>query len=94
MQQAEELSKRIGRKAACTALGVPRSSLYRSNQPHQEPNVAKISPRALSAAEREVVRQELNSGRFVDCAPREVYATLMDEARYLCSWRSMYRILS
>jgi putative transposase len=39
------------------------------------------------------VRQELNSERFQDCAPREVYATLLDEGRYLCSWRSMYRIL-
>jgi putative transposase len=43
--------------------------------------------------EKETVRQELNSERFQDCAPREVYATLMDEGRYLCSWRSMYRIL-
>lgn len=94
MQQAEELSKRIGRKAACTALGVPRSSLYRSNKPRKESSVAKISPRALSAAEKQAVRQELNSERFVDCAPRQVYATLMDEGRYLCSWRSMYRILA
>jgi len=33
------------------------------------------------------------SSRFVDQAPREVYATLLDEERYLCSWRTMYRIL-
>ena len=35
----------------------------------------------------------LNSERFQDCAPREVYATLLDEEQYLCSWRTMYRIL-
>lgn len=94
MQQAEDLSKRIGRKAACTLLGVPRSSLYRARQARKAPRTVKISLRALSAAEKEAVRQELNSDRFQDCAPREVYATLLDEDRYLCSWRSMYRILA
>ena len=39
------------------------------------------------------MREVLNSERFVDCAPRQVYATLLDEGRYLCSWRTMYRIL-
>jgi putative transposase len=94
MQSAEELSQRIGKQAACTALGVPRSSLYRSREPRTELSTSKVSPRALSPSEKEVVRQELNSERFQDCAPREVYATLMDEDRYLCSWRSMYRILA
>ena len=94
MQQAEELSQKIGRKAACLALGVPRSRLYPSKRPYKESGAAKISPRALSAAEKEAVRQELNSERFQDCAVREVYATLMDEGRYLCSWRSMYRMLA
>jgi len=40
------------------------------------------------------VREVLNSGRFQDCAPRQVYASLLDEATYLCSWRTMYRILA
>ena len=39
------------------------------------------------------MRQTLNSERFSDQAPREVFATLMDEGTYLCSWRTMYRIL-
>lgn len=50
-------------------------------------------PRALSADERAQVRELLNSPRFADCAPREVYATLLDEGIYLCSWPTMYRIL-
>lgn len=37
--------------------------------------------------------QVLNGERFQDCAPREVYASLLDEGRYLCHWRTMYRIL-
>jgi len=94
MQLAEELSKKIGVKAVCTALGIPRSRLYRTRVPRREQTGPKASRRALSPAEKEEVRQELNSERFQDCAPREVYATLIDEERYLCSWRSMYRILS
>jgi putative transposase len=94
MQQAEELSKRIGLKAACVALGIPRSSQYRAHKVRREATHWKASPRALSAAEKEAVRQELNSERFQDCAPREVFAALLDEERYLCSWRSMYRILA
>jgi len=50
----------------------------------------KISPRAFSEAEKIKVHQELNSERFQDQSPREVYATLMDEGRYLCSGHSMY----
>jgi putative transposase len=50
--------------------------------------------RALSMDERAAVLAVLNSERFVDCAPRTVYATLLDEEQYLCSWRTMYRILA
>ena len=35
----------------------------------------------------------LCSPRFADRAPAEVYATLLDEGVYLCSERTMYRIL-
>jgi len=54
---------------------------------------AMISPRTLSLDERAVVRQVLDSERFRDQAPREVYATLIDEGQYFCSVRTMYRIL-
>jgi len=94
MQTAEELSKKIGKRAACTALGLPRSSLYRAQKPRRAQTSPQASPRALSQPEKDAVRQELNSERFQNFAPREVYATLMDEGRYLCSYRSMYRILS
>ena len=52
-----------------------------------------VSARALSPDEKAEVRQVLNSERFADQPPREVYATLLDEGTYLCSWRTMYRIL-
>ena len=94
MQSAEQLGQSIGVQAACAALIVPRSSLYRARRPRPERNSPKISPRAFSQAEKIKVRHELNSERFQDRSPREVYATLMDEGHYLCSWRSMYRILA
>lgn len=94
MQSLEPLASQMGTQAACTALGVPRSSLYRGRRPRAEKASGRVSTRALSAAEKVAVRQELNGERFADQAPREVYAALLDEGRYLCSWRSMYRILA
>jgi putative transposase len=93
MHSAEAFGKSIGVLAACAALIVPRSSLYRARTKRAERAIPKISARALSQVEKIKVRQELNSERFQDRSPREVYATLMDEGHYLCSWRSMYRIL-
>ena len=54
---------------------------------------SRRSPRALSDEERKKVLDVLHSERFVDSAPEEVYATLLDEQTYLCSPRTMYRIL-
>src|SRR5256886_17131511 len=51
-------------------------------------------PRALSDNERQGVLETVNSERFWDQAPGEVYATLLDEGRYLCSERTMYRVLA
>ena len=73
-------------------MGLARSSYYRSFAPPPAGSHPK-PPRALSAVEREGVRQTLNSERFQDQAPREVYAALLDEGQYVCHWRTMYRIL-
>ena len=95
IQEVEALGQQIGIQAACQALGVPRSRWYRHRQAAapKGPAKAAISPRALSPEEREQVLQRLNSSRFADQAPREVYASLLDEGEYLCSYRTMYRIL-
>jgi putative transposase len=93
----KELAATLGIVRACEALGVPRSSFYHAQQPataKATPHPHPPSPRALSAAECAQIREMLNSERFVDCAPRTVYAILLDQRRYLCSWRTMYRILA
>jgi putative transposase len=90
----EQLALEVGVKGACEVLGVPRSRIYRDRQPRCEPKKRPTPARALSVDERAVVRQLLNSQRFVDLAPRQIYAKLLDEGHYLCHWRTMYRILS
>ena len=96
MQAAEELGEEVGVRQACRALSVPRSSLYRRRQTSSSSasrTDPRRPPRALSPQERQQVKDELYSERHRDSSPREVYARLLDEDRYLCSVRTMYRIL-
>jgi putative transposase len=89
---ARELSQVVGITRACQALEIPRSRLYPRRSP--DPAARPAPKHALSAEERAQVRTVLNSERFMDRAPRQVYATLLDEGTYLCHWRTMYRILA
>ena len=93
---AEELAGRIGQTAeACEALGVSRSTLYRRRRPvTSKPKRRPRPQRALDTTERERVLSALHCERFVDKAPAQVWATLLDEGIYHCSIRTMYRILS
>jgi len=95
MDAAETLGKDAGLQRACQAMGVSRASVYRRRCPTPKDLTSSgaSSPRALSVLQRSEVRDLLNSERFMDQAPREVYATLLDEGEYLCSVRTMYRIL-
>jgi putative transposase len=89
-----EIAPTIGTTAACAALGVSRATAYR-RQPPSPPAAPRPRPaRALNEGERGTVLDHLRSPRFVDRAPAEVYATLLDEATYLCSIRTMYRLLA
>lgn len=89
----EEHGKEIGVRELCEALGESRASFYRSRKPKQSA-ADRVSHRKLTKFEEERVLETLNSERFRDMAPGEIYATLLDEGIYLCSERSMYRILS
>ena len=96
MQSAQTLATEVGAHAACAALAVPRSSLYAvwRPKPPAPPRLAVSPPNALSAAEKAAVLTHLNSERFADQTPYEVYPQLLDEGSYLCSLRGMYRILA
>jgi hypothetical protein len=96
MVAAGQLAADLPLAPACAALGVSRASYYRRQQAPAAmppPPVHPTPPRALTPEERQTVLDTLHSERFVDRAPAEVYATLLDENTYLCSIRTMYRIL-
>lgn len=92
----EELTPAVGTHPACRALGVAPATIYRRRKPPpSKPRRPRPRPpRALTPAQREQVLDELRSERFVDRSPAQVWATLLDEGRYLASERTMYRLLA
>ena len=84
----------MGVAQTCAALNVPRANYYRSRQPRPELKPRPIPTRALPPEERQTVLATLHEPRFVDLAPAQVYATLLEEDRYLCSERTFYRVLA
>src|SRR2546428_3018576 len=94
MAAVSELANDVGTSAACQALDMPRASYYRRRVFAPKQAVMRSSPaRALRPAEREMVLAQLHGERFQDRSPAAVYATLLDEGQYLCSIRTMYRVL-
>jgi putative transposase len=91
-QTAAAMPGRI--RAACRALGLPRSTFYRRSRPIPKVFRRRQVPRALTAQEMQTVLDVLHEQRFADLSAAEVHAMLMDEDVYLCSERTMYRILA
>ncbi len=95
MATVDQIAPLTGTAPACRALGLARASVYRFRRPR--PALVRLPrptpKRALAPSERQAVLEALHSERFADKAPAEVYATLIDEKRYLCSTRTMYRVL-
>lgn len=94
MRTVTELGPRLGIAPTCAALEVARASYYRGLKPQVELPPRPTPARALPAEERQAVLEVLHEPRFVDLAPAEVYATLLDDGRYLCSERTLYRVLA
>lgn len=94
MIACQELSRDVGTVAACKSLEIARPTYYRRlGTGDRQPSPRPAPPRTLSVAERQDVLDVLHSDRFVDKAPTEAYATLLDEGTYHCSIRTMYRVL-
>ncbi len=89
-----ELAPRVGIAPTCAALGLNRAGYYRRQYPRPERKPRPSPPRTLSTEEKAHVLEVLDSERFVDEPVRQVYAQLLDERIYLCSPRTMYRILT
>ena len=96
MGAVKEHASVLGVAPLCAALGLSRATAYRAWHRERFPIEAKARPkpaRALDGDERQRVLDVLHEERFVDQPPAQVYATLLDEERFLCSERTMYRIL-
>ena len=94
MATVTQIGPQLGIGPTCAALGLPRATYYRRRRPPALAPPRRPSPRALGEAERGAVLEQLHTPRFVDHAPAEIYATLLDEGTYLCSERTMYRLLA
>jgi len=93
----DQVAPQLGVAAACEAIGLPRATYYRNRPDASSKRERKPRPkpkRALSDDERQQVLDTLHGPRFVDLPPAEVYGQLLDEGEYLCSIRTMYRILA
>jgi putative transposase len=92
-----ELVPPVAPAVACRALAVSRATFYRRRRVESSPRRRggrPPPPRALRPEEQARVLAVLHSERFVDRAPVQVHATLLDERQYLCSPRTMYRLLA
>jgi putative transposase len=86
----------VGTTRACAIFGKARATLHR----HRNPAPPRLGPRRpfhhpaeLSDAEREHVLTVLDTPRFADKSPGQVWAILLDQGVYLCSQATMYRLL-
>ena len=100
MSALHVLAPEIGLAPACAALRINRAGVYRQDARRRRlssprpPTPRPRAPLAFSESERQALREVLYSDRFADCAPRTVYARLLDEGRYVGSVRTMYRLLA
>jgi putative transposase len=85
----------LGVRPTCVALALARATFYRYRNGHAQSQVLERRPpaRSLAPTERQTVLDLLTSERFCDDAPRQIWATLLDEGQYYCSVSTMYRIL-
>ncbi len=98
MAVLDDRPERLPLATACRVLGLNRSTLYARQKPAQRdtpivPQKARRQPRALTDAERQTVLAILNSDAYCDQPPAEVYQALLEQGHYLCSARTMHRLL-
>jgi putative transposase len=71
-----------------------RASFYRAlKTPRVSTHYRRSHFRRIPDDQRQQILTTMNSVRFSDMSPPEIYATSLDEGTYLCSIRTMYRIL-
>lgn len=94
MKLVDERSELLTVWEGCESMGLPRATYYRAKSPEEKGATTHRSHRSLSDGERKSVLEVLTSDRFCDKSVRQVWAELIDDGVYLCSIRTMYRILA
>jgi putative transposase len=94
MAAAVAVADEVGVRAIVEALGLSRATFYRHRNGRPEALPRPTPARSLSEEENERVLSVLHGEEFVDAAPAEVVATLLSRGEYLCSTRTMYRVLA
>ena len=93
MKLAIEASDTYGISESCKAFGVSRAASHLLRNPKPKQKTEKHNHRRLTDIEEKAVLNILTNERFMDESVPEVYATILDEGTYLCSQRTMYRVL-
>ncbi len=93
MSGLQSLPANVSKAQACRALNVPRHWCYPDRRQRTQAKEPAGTGRGLSEAEAQRILDELHSERFLDAAPRQVYATLLSEGIVLGSISTMYRLL-
>ena len=95
MKLVNKAGAELGVAPTCAAIGLSRATYYRHRFPTYGPRRRPSPPpRKLPPVERQKVLDVLHEPRFVDWAPAQVHAQLLDEGVHLCSRRTMHRILA
>jgi putative transposase len=91
----DDLAHWTCKRRACQLLGRPRATHYRrqAGPVYGPPAPRPTPPNALTDDERVKVLALLHSPTYRDFAPAQVWAMLLDAGEYLCSIRTMYRLL-
>ena len=90
---ADLTGRGVSTRVAADLVGVPRATATRK-PPIPVRGQAAVPANKLDPAERARILQVVNSPRFVDLPPIQIYAQLLDEGVYLCSISTMYRVLA
>ncbi|MGH9071914.1 MAG: DDE-type integrase/transposase/recombinase, partial [Acidimicrobiales bacterium] len=91
-----ELIPLIGGRRACELTGRARASHYRdaAGPRHGPPAPRPAPPNKLTGTDTDALLALMNSPPFVDLAPAQIWATLLDSGRYMASISTMYRVLA
>jgi putative transposase len=97
LQAVEALRGELGLRRACAAIGYSRATWHRHRKPTQRQNWPRAKfccAMKLSPEERAGFLHTAHSPEFVDKSPPQIYFSLLDAGCYICSIRTMYRILA